>query len=136
MTTNSLRQKLLLCQEEIGAIKRDSTNPFFKSKYFDINAVLAEVKPILNKHGLILMQSLTTHETGRIALKTSIMDADGVDAIIETCVLPEGKTAQETGSVITYYRRYALQSMLALEATDDDANSARGKKLQDDDLSF
>ena len=29
---------------------------------------------------------------------------------------------QERGSEITYYRRYGLQSLLGLEAEDDDAN--------------
>ena len=30
------------------------------------------------------------------------------------------------GSAITYYRRYTLQSLLALEAEDDDRNKASG----------
>ena len=30
---------------------------------------------------------------------------------------------QDKGSEVTYYRRYGLQSLLALEAVDDDANS-------------
>lgn len=120
---NILREKLLLVQDEIGAIKRDSENPYFKSKYFDINALLSEVKPVLNKHGLILTQALTSLE-GKLALKTSILDVDGIDAIVETCPISENPDPQKQGSAITYFRRYALQSLLALEAEDDDANTA------------
>ena len=31
---------------------------------------------------------------------------------------------QKLGSAVTYYRRYTLQSLLGLQAEDDDANSA------------
>lgn len=116
-----MKEKLLLIQKEIGAIKRDATNPFFKSKYFDINSLLAEVKPILNKHRVVLLQGLTS-EGGKLALETTLLDVDSRDDIKYLCPLPEGSDAQKTGSAITYFRRYALQSLLALEAEDDDAN--------------
>lgn len=117
-----MKEKLLKIQTEIGAIKKDSTNPFFKSKYFDINSLLAEVKPILNKHRVVLLQGLT-EVSGRLALTTELLDADGDEIIVFTCPIPEGSDAQKTGSAITYFRRYALQSLLALEAEDDDANA-------------
>lgn len=122
---------------EIGAIKKDSTNPFFKSRYFDINSLLEHVKPVLNKHGVILTQALT-HIEGKLALNTTLSmstrESESLgakenymidkDIISSTCPIPEGADAQKTGSAITYFRRYALQSLLALEAEDDDANLA------------
>lgn len=123
----TLRERLLLVQKEIGAIKKDSENPYFKSKYFDINSLLEQVKPVLNEHSLIVTQALTSLD-GKLALKTSILDADGIDGIIETCPLPEITDPQKAGSAITYFRRYALQSLLALEAEDDDANLASNKE--------
>lgn len=117
-------EKLLAVQKEIGAIKKDSTNPFFKSNYFDINAILAVVKPILNKHGIILLQGLCTVE-GRIGLSTTLKNDK--ETIEVQFPLPECADAQKYGSAITYFRRYALQSLLALEAEDDDANHASGK---------
>jgi hypothetical protein len=41
--------------------------------------------------------------------------------------LPEINDPQKLGSAITYYRRYTLQSLLALQAEDDDANLASNK---------
>ncbi len=120
--------KLLAVQMEIGSIKKDSTNPFFKSKYFDINSLLAEVKPVLNKHGLVLLQGLANlsglQGESTLALNTTIVDAESADNITFTCPIPEAADAQKTGSAITYFRRYALQSLLALEAEDDDANAS------------
>jgi len=136
-------KKLLEIQKEIGAIKKDATNPFYKSKYFDINSLLEQVKPILNKHGVVLLQGLT-HIDGKLAIETMLLDSglggvsvkteDGgwhsgleTKSISFTCPIPEGTDAQKTGSSITYFRRYALQSLLALEAEDDDANSVSGE---------
>jgi hypothetical protein len=117
-------KKLLEIQKEIGAIKKDATNPFYKSKYFDINSLLEQVKPILNKHGVILLQALT-HIGDKLALSTALLDSDTGEKILDICPLPEVADAQKAGSAITYFRRYALQSLLALEAEDDDGNGAK-----------
>jgi|688.fasta_scaffold776285_2 hypothetical protein len=122
--------KLLLIQQEIGAIKKDATNPFFKSKYFDINSLLEQVKPVLNKHGVVLLQGLTNID-GKLALSTKLVNSKAVENMPENlmtiefiCPLPDIQDPQKIGSAITYFRRYALQSLLALEAEDDDANLA------------
>ncbi len=122
-----MHDKLLAVQQEIGAIKKDSKNPYFNSNYFDINSLLAQVKPILNKKNLLLMQPLS-HEGSYLTLKTILFDCSTGDKIEYETILPDGGDAQKQGSAITYFRRYALQSLLALEAEDDDANSASGKK--------
>jgi len=117
-----MNNKLLEIQKEIGAIAKDSTNPFYKSRYFDINSLLAQVKPILNKHGIVVLQGLTALE-GKIGLNTALLDSSTGEKIEFTCPLPENPDPQKMGSIITYFRRYALQSLLALEAEDDDGNS-------------
>jgi hypothetical protein len=120
----SPQDRLLLAQKEIGAIKKDKENPFFSSKYVDINGLLAVVKPVLNKHGLVVSQPMTLVE-GKVALSTRILDVATNEIVLESCVLlPTDLDSQKMGSAITYYRRYSLQSLLALEAEDDDGNKA------------
>ena len=126
MEKTNIYQKLLLAQGEIGAIAKTQDNPFFRSKYADINAILAVVKPILNKHGLVLTQGLSS-ENSHFGLNTTIVDADSKEEVKSWCPLPENLDAQKTGSAITYFRRYSLQSLLALEAQDDDGNVATEK---------
>jgi hypothetical protein len=122
-TSKTIYQKLLDVQTEIGTIKKDSVNPFFKSKYFDINSLLEHVKPVLNKNGLVLLQGLT-NINGKLALSTKIIDSFDGQSIETTCPLPETQDAQKAGSAVSYFRRYALQSLLALEAEDDDGANA------------
>lgn len=120
--------KLLALQKAIKPIVKDSTNPFFKSKYFDINTLIAELKPIINDLGLIIMQPLTFIE-GKPGLNTTIIDAESGKILVENAViLPENSDPQKMGSIITYFRRYSLQSLLLLEAEDDDANIAGSYK--------
>ena len=98
------------------------------------------MKPILNKHGAVLLQGLT-NINGKLALETKLMfdtprnallfktsdtftDVNGATEISYISPLPDIQDPQKIGSAITYFRRYALQSLLALEAEDDDANFA------------
>lgn len=121
-------KKLLAFQKEVGAITKDSENPYFKSKYFDINKLLEEVKPILNKLGLVLLQPLE-NINGKPALRTIIFDTESENTELaylmdSTIPLPENPDPQKMGSIITYFRRYAIQSLLGLQAEDDDGNYA------------
>lgn len=117
----SIYKKLLEVKKEVGKISKDSTNPFFKSKYFDVNALLKHVEPILQKNGLVLLQPI---ENGNVT--TSIIDSESGDKIDSSIPLPALSDPQKLGSAITYYRRYTLQSLLGLQAEDDDANKASG----------
>lgn len=125
----TIHTKLLEIQKEVGAIKKDKDNPYFKSKYVDINGLLAVIKPILNKHGLLVLQGLSAVE-GRLGLNTTIVEVESGEKIQYLCPLPEVADAQKAGSAITYFRRYSLQSLLALEAEDDDGNVASDKHVE------
>ena len=116
---------ILKIQTEIGTLSKDKKNPFFKSSYFDVNQILEQLLPLLEKHGVTVVQPLTNVD-GVPAIKT-IVFADGKEVINETIVLPVNNDAQKMGSAITYYRRYALQSLFLLQAEDDDGNKAKPK---------
>lgn len=119
-----LYAKLLLVQKELGAIKKEEDNPFFKSKYFDINALAEHVKPLLSKHGLVLIQPLGFLDNGRATLCTQLIDAESGESLDTETPLPDSPDPQKAGSAITYFRRYAIQSLLFLQAEDDDGNKA------------
>ena len=115
----SIYKKLHEAKKEIGKISKDSKNPFYKSKYFDINGLLEHVEPIIQKHGLLLLQPILD---GKV--RTEIIDVESGDKVASEISLLGLSDAQKTGSEITYYRRYTAQSLLGLQAEDDDANKA------------
>lgn len=130
MENITLFQKIHQVQTEIGTISKESTNPFFKSKYFDINTLIANLKPLLEKHSLMVLQPLSNID-GKPALTTMVIDPESGETIQMDTPLPETSKPQDGGSAITYYRRYALQSLFLLEAQDDDGNKASGKSKVD-----
>ena len=121
----SINEKLFALQQEIGAISKDANNPFYKSKYFDINSLLKQLQPLLKKHKLLLIQPIEED-----MVYSKILCVEGTGGVISGLKLPELNDPQKLGSAITYYRRYTLQSLLALQSEDDDGNSASGKTVQ------
>lgn len=121
--------KILKIQSEIGVLVKTETNPFFKSKYMDINGLLEQLLPLLEKHKLLVLQPLIVKE-GKNLLATSIYEIEKNEPIItSSIILPDIQDPQKMGSAITYYRRYALQSLFLLRAEDDDGNVSSGKKI-------
>ena len=112
-------KKIHEAKKEIGAISKESTNPFFKSKYFDINTLIENVEPVLQKNGLLLLQPI---QDGKV--KTLIVDIETSESVESEMSLPPLNDPQKLGSAITYFRRYTLQSLLGLQAEDDDGNKA------------
>ena len=121
--------KILKLQNEIGVLSKTETNPFFKSKYMDINGLLAQLLPLLEKHQLLVTQPLC-EVAGKPCLMTEVYDIENKVSLIKGFMpLPELQDPQKMGSAITYYRRYSLQSLFLLQAQDDDANNASEKVI-------
>ena len=108
-------------KEEVGAVAKDSLNPHFKNKYFDINNVLEEIKPILTKHGLVVTQPLK--EDAVFSVITDVETGEDIQSFLHFD--PSEKNPQKIGSIITYYRRYTLCSLLGIAGEDDDAEQAK-----------
>jgi hypothetical protein len=109
--------KLHLAKQEIGTVTKGSNNPFFKSKYADLNAILEATEPILLKYNLLLLQPILD---GKVC--TQIIDIENGDMVTSELVLPIITDPQKQIAGITYFRRATLQSILSLRAVDDDGN--------------
>jgi len=121
MKETNINIKLFNLQQEIGTISKDAKNPFYKSKYFDINSLIKQLQPLLKKHKLLLLQPIEED-----CVYSKLICIDGTGAVISALKLPDIADPQKLGSCITYYRRYTLASLLGLQAVDDDANVASG----------
>lgn len=117
---STIYKKLLVVSKEIDPISKDSTNPFFKSSYFDINKLIEVVRPVLSENDLVLLQPIKEGKQYSI-----IVDSESGESIESYLELPKIQDAQKLGSAITYFRRYTLQSLLGLQAEDDDGNVAK-----------
>lgn len=119
-----IAKALLEAQMEMGNAKKDSTNPFFKSKYADLNAIREACIPILNNKNIVVLQPMVVLE-GKNYIKTLLLHDSGetMDSLTEI-IYSKQNDAQAQGSGITYARRYGLQSLVNIGADDDDGNKA------------
>lgn len=110
----SLYEKLFKIQGTVEALTKDTKG--YNYKYFDINQMLEKLKPMLQEHKLLILQPI---EDDRVY--TRIIDLETGDKVESSIALTIGAKPQDLGSEVTYYRRYTLQSLLSLQAEDDDA---------------
>lgn len=119
----NLATALVKFQKDIEPVKKEASNPFFKSKYADLASIIDTIREPLAKQGLSFAQfpagdggltSILMHETGEFIEETFNMK-------------PVDNKPQTAGSAITYMRRYALSAMLGIATEeDDDGNVASG----------
>jgi hypothetical protein len=125
----NIYQKLNNFRVAVGAIRKDKTNPYHKSKYADINAVLAVITEPLSQAGLVDVDTTRIDENGNMYLITRIVNIDNPNEFIEIetpLLLKDKNNPQALGSALTYGRRYNRVTLLGLEQEDDDGNNAAG----------
>lgn len=123
-----LLKNVMAAKKEMGfSVKKDSANPFHKSKYASLGAHLDLCESILDKHGLILIQTINGSPEKPILI-ASLCHVESGQWIKSYLPLPNPKNdSQGLGSSITYMRRYSISSMLGLNAEDDDGETSSGR---------
>ena len=119
-----LATALSIVQGKLSHAKKDSANPFFKSKYADLESVWDACRSLLAENGLCVMQFPGEFLEGCMSLDTILAHSSG-EYIKQTMEVPVTKLdPQGVGSALTYMRRYALAAVVGVVQADDDANAA------------
>lgn len=121
-----LNKALAAVKKQMGKLKKESKNPFFKSNYADLNTHLELIEPLLEKNGLILTQPVISN--GQVNfVSTEITEVKTGQTVVSRLGLPANNDMQKLGSAITYARRYTLGALFGMQAVDDDAELASGR---------
>jgi hypothetical protein len=121
---SDLAAALVAAQAEMPPVEPNATNPHFGSKFVSLDHLIAKTRPVLNKHGLAILQK-PTQVDGQPALETTLIHKNG-ETVTETMpLILAGPDMQKLGAALTYARRYAWAALLGIAAeTDDDGNQA------------
>ena len=124
-----IAKALLNAQMEMGNATKDSSNPFFKSKYADLNSIREACMPLLNKNGIVVLQPTVSIDSKNY-VKTLLLHESGetIECLTEI-IYSKQNDAQSQGSGITYARRYGLQSLVNVGAEDDDGHKASNNNV-------
>lgn len=92
----------------------------FNYKYITLDAIWDAIRPLLTKHGLIVLNMMDGER-----LKTVLIHVESGEEV--SCPFPinTNQPPQQLGSAFTYARRYSLCALLQIVADkDDDAAAA------------
>jgi hypothetical protein len=121
METNAQTQyseALVAAIGELSNVPKTASNPYFKSKYAPLDAIVDATRPVLLKHGLAITQSPLFME-GMAGVETTILHKGG-HSTTTTLLLPlKDQSPQGVGGAISYARRYALASVCGIASEDD-----------------
>jgi hypothetical protein len=126
-TIGKLSESLAKAQGTMKPAVMNKENPFFKSKYADLQSVWDAIRDPFSKNGLSVIQTTEVVDSGTI-VNTTILHSSGEWISSALKLNPTQNTPQGVGSALTYARRYALSAIAGVCADeDDDANAAEGK---------
>ena len=121
---------LVKAQSEMGSATKGSSNPFFKSRYADLNAIREACLPSLFANGLSIMQP-TVVVDGKNYIETLVIHESGEYIGGHTeIVFAKQNDAQNFGAGTTYARRFGLQALLCIGAEDSDGEEAVGRSTK------
>lgn len=127
---NEISKALVKAQSEMGNASKDAKNPFYKSRFADLNAIREASIPVLNANNISVLQPMTMVDD-RTFVETVLLHSSGqyISSMTEI-VVPEAKQLdpQAHGSAQSYARRYGLQSLVCIGAEDSDGEGAMERK--------
>ena len=126
----NLAKALSTVQGKLTHAKKDSANPFFKSKYADLESVWDACRDLLAYNGLSVAQFPGTYSDldKSMSLTTILMHESG-EWILSEMSMPIAKPDPHgCMAAITYMRRGALAAVVGVVQADDDGNAASSPK--------
>lgn len=121
---NELATSLIKFQSEITNIAKDSKG--YGYNYTSLEKLIEHARPLLAQNNLGFIQTPTNNDN-KIGVTTRLIHTSG-QYIEDTLLMDKSNLAkmndyQVAGSIITYFRRYGLSSILGIASDEDvDAN--------------
>lgn len=134
---SEISKALVAAQEQFPPIHktkevevRTKTGGKYTFSYSPLEDILTAVRPILNGHGLAVVQIAQSGE-GTVGVSTCLFHESGQTIQGGAVMAKAPESPQEMGSLITYLRRYSLTAFLGLASEeDDDGNAATGNEVK------
>lgn len=117
---NEIAKALNSFRQAVKQPPKDANNPFFKSKYVQLEGVVDAIDKALPNTGLSYAQDVTS-EGNQVNVTTIILHTSGQYIILGPLAVPVAKNdAQAFGSAETYARRYSLSAAFGITSDLDD----------------
>jgi hypothetical protein len=132
-TPDNLTTALLAASVNFGSLEKDADNPYFKSKYLSLGALLNAVRPALSDQGVLIVSRYLLVPQGWV-VDTTLYHSPSNTFVVSQFPVADVNSPQKVGAAGTFGMRYNLLQLLGVAASDDDGNSAAGMAAPDDFL--
>lgn len=121
-----LAKAMVKVQRALAPVCKDAENPFVKSRYATLNAVIEACRDALIAQAVWVVQVPVAVEAGHLGLMTKLVHGESGQWQSSLMVMPLPKNdPQGYGSALTYARRYGLATLVGLVSeTDDDGEAS------------
>ncbi len=134
---DKLAEALAKAQGQIKGAPMSSENPFYSSRYANLESVWETCRTPLSENGLGVVQGGTVHDDC-VYVTTILIHSSGqwmrselnlpITVFIDRDTGDKKPvTPQVIGSLVSYGRRYGLAAMVGIYQSDDDAETGEGR---------
>lgn len=128
---NELFAALAKAQGEMGVASKNSANPFFKSKYANLEQIVQAARPALSKNGLSVTQLIWDEEDSGCYVYTKLGHSSGQFICSRKKINAKAEDNASIGSATTYVLRRTFQAITGVvsgDEEDDDGQAADNLK--------
>lgn len=122
-SVKAISEALVKAHAKMTEVKKNMDNPFTKSEYADLSAVVEVTRPVLAGEKLCVLQCPAFRD-GTLYVTSRVIHESGewMEEDSSAGVIAQGPA--EAGKAITYLRRYALLAICGIAPKDDDASQS------------
>jgi hypothetical protein len=135
--TDLLDTALAKAALEYTRIGFNCENPYFKSSYADLDAIMWAIRPVLARHGCRIEYKTKLADDGATILHCRVKHSSGQWSESRARIIPTKNDQQSYASALTYMKRHQVMAILNVtiseDYTDDDAerNMAEHRGIQE-----
>lgn len=117
--TNELDAAMAKASLEYPRIGFNCENPFFKSSYADLDAIMWAIRPVIAKHGLRIEFRTKINLDGSTTLHTRVKHSSGQWSETRARIIPTKNDQQSYASALTYMKRHQVMALMNVTISED-----------------
>jgi len=117
--TNELNAARAKAAADYPRIGFNQENPYFKSSYADLDAIMVLIRPVLAKHGLSVEFKTVIKNDGSTELRTRLLHSSDQWSESRARIIPTKNDQQSYASALTYMKRHQAMALLNITISDD-----------------
>lgn len=129
--TNELAAAFAKAQAEYKKVGLNRENPFFKSGYADLDAIIDSTRIALARNNLSFYQYTQITDRGETILHSVLKHASGQWISSQARIIPVKNDPQSYGSALSYQKRYQAQTLLNVTISQDWADDDGEREMHE-----